>query len=188
MRLAANWREEKKEGIENEFYVLNQLGLVSDLQWENLFVWVAFFSSSSPEARKGAEMCHYKYNTVFANHRYFLKRQSGEGWLRPVCCLQGLWNNNCSLYMLCPCHSHKSMASWRLGRIRRRRRRDKVEWGFSLSPVQSPLKFFPQLCKLLSGTSKGHIYEMGWYLVSGVRVHPLDVMQFQILIPTKILL
>lgn len=117
-----------------------------------------FFSSSSPETRKGAEMCRYMYNTVFANHRYLLKRKSGEGWLRPVCFLQGLWHNS-SLYMLCPCHSHKSEASWRLEHITRRKRRSKVERGFRLPPAQSPLKFFPQPCKLLLGSSKGHIYE-----------------------------
>lgn len=133
-------------------------------------------------------MCRYMYNKVFANHRYFLKRKSGECWLRPLCCLQGLWHNNSYLYMLCPCHCHKSEASWRLGHIRRRKRHNKVEWGFSLSPVQSPLKFFPQLQKLLLGTSKGHIYETNKYLVSGVGVYPLDVTQLQILIPMKILL
>ena len=121
---------------------------------ESLLCGLLFFFPSHVEGRKGAEMCRCTYNKVFANHRYFLKRISGEGWVSPVCFLQGLWLNNSSLYMLCPCHSHKSKTSWRLGHIRRMRRRNKFERSFSLSLLQRPLKFFPQLYKQFSGTPK----------------------------------
>lgn len=53
-----------------------------------------------------------------------------------------------------------------------------VKLDFSLSPLQSFLKYFPQLYKLLPDTFKGHIYEPDWYLVSGVWIYPLDIMQF----------